>query len=120
MNEVTELAERYVSMWNETDPRQRGKVIRELWAEDGMECTKFRLTRGHTELESRITASHEKNVRDAGCRFVLLGNADRNHDAVKLNWKMVCVEDGTVRATGSYMLLLNKDDRIIGAYFFSD
>jgi hypothetical protein len=62
MNDFNELTCRYVAMWNETNTERRNQYVRELWVEDGIECTKARETRGHTALEARVTASHERNV----------------------------------------------------------
>lgn len=120
MNEVTELARRYVSVWNETDPEQRRGLIRSLWSENGMECTKSRITQGYVALEARITASHEKNVREGHHRFLLRGSSERNGDVIKLDWQMIHVPDGRIKATGSYVLVLNEVDKIRGAYFFAD
>jgi hypothetical protein len=120
MNDGTELARRYVELWNETDAAARRRMIMTLWAEAGMECAGGRVTRGHAALEARVTTSHERNVREGGNRFLLRGRPARNHDAVKLDWTMSHVADGAVRATGSYVLLLDGSDRIVAAYFFAD
>ena len=120
MNDANCIAKNYVSVWNETDPERRRQRIYSLWVENGIECTKTRLTSGYAALEARITASHEKNVRDGNNRFVLHGNADRNHDVIKLDWQMISVTDGVVKATGSYYLALDGGDKIISAYFFAD
>jgi hypothetical protein len=119
MSDAVALAERYVGVWNEADSRERLRTIHALWAENGMERTKSRLTRGHEALALRITASHEKNVRDAHNKF-RLRRSDRNGNVVKLDWEMVAVEDGSTRATGSYVLILSEEDKILDAYFFSD
>lgn len=120
MHDANDIAERYVAVWNETDLEQRRRQIYSLWADNGIEYTKSRLTSGYAALETRITASHEKNVRDSGNKFVLHANADRNHDVIKLNWQMLHVPDRTVKATGSYYLVLDDEDRILRAYFFAD
>jgi hypothetical protein len=85
-----------------------------------MECTGSRVTRGHEALENRITASHQRNVRDGRNRFLLRGNPQRNHDVIRLDWEMIHLPDRAVRATGSYVLLLEAAGRILGAYFFSE
>jgi hypothetical protein len=119
MNDVDELAQRFVAVWNEPDPEERGRLIRSLWTEDGVECRKTAIARGHGELETRIAASHDKNVRAGGHIFRLRG-ADRNQDIVKLDWRMDLVRNGETRATGSYVLVLNDAEKIVGAYFFAD
>lgn len=117
--DVVELARRYVDVWNETDPGERLRTIHALWAEGGTERTRSRLTKGYEALAARITASHEKNVRDGRNRFVLRGS-DSNGDVVKLEWEMVATADGSTKATGSYVLTLSEEGKILGAYFFSN
>jgi hypothetical protein len=120
MNDFNELADRYVAVWNEQDPEQRHRRVRDLWIEDGIECTKARETQGYAALEARITASHEKNVRDAGCLFRSCRNADGHHGLVKFNWEMIRTGDDAVQATGFYVLLLNDTGKIRAAWLFVD
>lgn len=120
MRQSNELADLYIAVWNESDADKRRQIIRELWADDGTECTKARETKGYAELEARIKSSHEKNVRDGGCRFRSCQNADENHAVIKFDWEMIRIKDDSIRATGSYVLLLNEAGKIRGAYFFSD
>jgi hypothetical protein len=60
MIDVNELTERYVAVWNETNAERRCEMVRELWTNDGIECTTARETRCHDALEARVTASHER------------------------------------------------------------
>jgi hypothetical protein len=120
MNDYKELTDRYVAMWNETNPQRRNLTVRELWAEDGIECTAIRETRGHDALETRVAASHEKNVRDAGCLFRSLHNADGHHGLIKFNWEMFRTRDNTIQSTGFYMLLLDDAGKIRQAWLFVD
>ena len=120
MNDFNELTSRYVAMWNETNTERRNQYLRELWVEDGIECTKARETRGHTALEARVTASHERNVRDGGCLFRSCNNADGHHGLIKFNWEMFRASDGVVQSTGSYILLLNDGEKIHSAWLLVD
>ncbi len=120
MDEHNELADRFVAVWNETDPEQHRRCIRDLWIEQGVECTKQRETRGYGALETRIAASHEKNVRDDGYLFRACRNADGHHGLVKFNWEMFKTNDGAIRATGIYVLLLDEAGKIRTAWFFVD
>lgn len=69
MNEAEKLAERYVAVWNETDPQRRRETIAALWAPEGIHYVGSREVQGYDALEQRVTGSHEKNVRDGGHRF---------------------------------------------------
>jgi hypothetical protein len=35
--DIKQWADRYVAQWNEPDPDARAKLIRELWASDGLQ-----------------------------------------------------------------------------------
>jgi hypothetical protein len=120
MNDFSELTDRYVAMWNETNAERRNQTVRELWVDDGMECTPARETRGHAALEARVTASHEKNVRDAGCLFRSCHNAEGHHGLIKFNWEMFRVSDSVIQATGFYMLLVEDSGKIRQAWLFVD
>ena len=120
MNDFNELTERYVAMWNETNAERRSQMVRELWIEDGIECTAARETRGHDALEARVAASHEKNVRDAGNLFRSRRNASGHHGLVKFDWEMLRQSDGAIQATGCYVLLLNDVGKIRQAWLFVD
>lgn len=120
MTDFNDLTDRYVAIWNERDANQRRREIEALWTPDGIECTKSRLVQGHQALYERVTASHEKNVRDAGNVFRSCGNADGHHGLIKFNWTMNAVETGTLVATGAYVLMVEESGRIRAAYFFSE
>jgi hypothetical protein len=75
MNEAQELAELYVSVWNETNPEDHRRIITELWVPDGLHYVNAREARGHEALEARVIGSHEKNVRDGGYSFKAVNGA---------------------------------------------
>lgn len=116
--DFNELADRYVSVWNEKDTERRRQLIKELWREDGIECTKLRETVGHVELEKRIIGSHEKNVRDGSCIFRSCQNADGHHNMAKFDWEMIKLATNAVVATGCYILYLDDTGKIRAAYLF--
>jgi len=55
MNDAQYLADRYVAVWNETDPDRRRRAIAELWTPDGRHCVDTREAHGYDALEKRIT-----------------------------------------------------------------
>jgi len=117
-NDFTELADRYVAVWNEPDAEARRAAIASLWVPDGEHCVRTLQARGHEALKQRVTGSHEKNVRDAGFRFVRAGDAQFLHDAVMFHWHMVPAAGGPVAALGLQFLVLAGDGRIAVDYQF--
>jgi hypothetical protein len=93
--EAKQLADRYMALWNEPDPDRRGRMIAELWTEDGSQILQppqemreiaassgiglaaTLEARGRTELEARATTSFEHWVGSEGLSFRGRDDADR-------------------------------------------
>jgi len=112
------LAERYVAVWNETDPDRRRRQIAQLWAPDGLHYVGEREARGYEALERRITGSHDKNVRDGGYRFRAANDARAPRDIVTFDWEMLPSGRDEVVARGLEVLLLDSTGHIRVDYQF--
>ena len=112
------LAERYVAVWNETDPDRRRRQIAQLWAPDGLHYVGEREARGYEALERRITGSHDKNVRDGGYRFRAANGARALRDIVTFDWEMLPSGRDEVVARGLEVLLLDSTGHIRVDYQF--
>ena len=104
-------------MWNETGADARRKIIRELWAPDGLHCVGVREARGYDELEQRIIGSHEKNISAAGNSFRVVSNVNLLRNGVTFNWEMISPK-GDVLATGLEFLIVDDRQRILVDYQF--
>ncbi|MGH6882031.1 hypothetical protein [Hypericibacter sp.] len=118
MDATQDIAERYVAVWNETDPERRRRQIAELWTPAGQHYVDVREVRGYDALENRITGSHEKNVRDDGHRFRAAKDARRLRDVVTFHWEMLPAETETVLARGLEFLIMSEDGRVLADYQF--
>jgi hypothetical protein len=117
MKEVQELAELYVSVWNETNPEDRCRIITKLWVPDGLHYVNAREARGHEALEARVIGSHEKNVRDGGYSFKAVNGAKMLRDVVTFGWEMISPA-GAVVAIGLEFLIVDDNRRILVDYQF--
>ena len=119
MDRFNELADRYVAVWNETDaPRRRDQIVR-LWAAQAEHHVRSLRAVGYAQLETRVTSSHEKNVRDGGYRFRRTGSVQALHDTVMFHWEMFRPErEHIVEALGLQFLRLAPDGRIACDYQF--
>ena len=117
MNEVEKLAERYVAVWNETDPQRRRETIAALWAPQGVHYVGTREVQGYDALEQRITGSHEKNVRDGGHRFEVSA-VHALQDAVMVDWAMVPSAESAAVAVGHAVFNIDASHRILTDYQF--
>src|SRR5262245_62488113 len=85
MNDIKDLVERYVAVWNEPDPVRRRQAVRELWSEDAVHLLQptqvvreaaasldvravFQV-RGHAELEKRVDRAYDTFVAEGGNSF---------------------------------------------------
>jgi hypothetical protein len=118
MNNAQRLADRYVAVWNETDPERRRRAIAELWMPEGRHYVDTREAQGYAALEQRITGSHEKNVRDGGHRFRAAQDARALRDVVAFRWEMLPVDGERVVANGLVFLMLDREGRILVDYLF--
>ncbi len=80
--------------------RRARAAIASLWMPDGEHYVRTLQAKGYEALQQRVTGSHEKNVRDAGFRFISAGDAQFLHDAVMFHWHMVPAAGGAVAAVG--------------------
>lgn len=109
--DISELVESYVAAWNEPDPDARRRRIRSVWVPDGTTCYRLLESRGYDEIETRITASWDKWLRE-GNRNFRARSVVSHHQAAKLDFVMVRLPGGEVEANGLSFLLLDSDNRI--------
>jgi hypothetical protein len=120
MSNAKNIAERYIHIWNETDPDARRAQVRALWIEDGTHYVKLREVHGHADLEVRVATSNQTNVIEKNYTFEVAAGVEQLRDMVKFNWRMVPQAGGAIAATGSIVLLLANDRRIKTDYQFID
>jgi hypothetical protein len=131
----TQLAEKYMALWNEPDAGERRRMIAELWTEDGRHIlqppqeireiaaqpgiglTATLEARGYEAIEARAASAYEHWVGSEGLSFRGRDDADRLGDAVKFHWEAVGKDDQVV-AVGLNFLLVGADGRIVRDYTF--
>ena len=135
MMDTNELADRYISLWNEPDPDRRHRLVAELWTEDGAQLLQppqeireiaarpgigmsaTLETRGHAALEARVASAYDEWVERGANHFRRRDNVDRIADVVKFNWEMVSAA-GEVAGVGLALLVLAPNGRIRLDYQF--
>ena len=133
-NSAEELADRYVTVWNEPDAEVRRKTVEELWTADGVHLLQppeeivkraneigvhaVLEVRGYDDLYRRVTRAYDEFVAPGQFEFRRHGEVATLHDMVKLRWAMVPAGGGEVLAVGIDLLLLAPDGRIRRDYQF--
>jgi hypothetical protein len=75
-------------------------------------------TRGHDELQARVTRAYQEFVAPGQFTFTVRDNAARLHNVVKFTWDMVPAAGGQAAGTGLEILVLGEDGRIQTDYQF--
>lgn len=118
MPDVIELIERYAAVWNEADAGERRKRIEALWAADGATCFRLLDAQGWDAIQSRVTASWERWLRDGNYIFKAKRALGHN-DAVKFDWVMLKLPEQKLEAGGLSFLLLDSAGRLRADYQFN-
>jgi hypothetical protein len=120
MNQIDELVHRFVEVWNETDPGQRGEEVRNLWRNDGRHLMGASDTRGHEALEQRVAASNQRSVMEKNYMFRPATGIQALPGVVKFRWDMASRDTNQVVSAGVGFLVLDDDHRIICDYLFTE
>ncbi|WP_405432940.1 nuclear transport factor 2 family protein [Micromonospora sp. NBC_00617] len=79
------LAERYIAIWNETDPARRRTQIADVWAPDARYVDPLTVAEGRDAIDATIAAVQGQFP---GMTFRLAGPVDGHHDQVRFTWEL--------------------------------
>jgi len=115
-----QFADRYVSLWNETDPELRRRKTHELYAP---EATYIFYRRdpfhGVEAIAEQVTYTADI-YHPMGYRFRHSGTALGHHNLIRFQWVMVHQETGDWQMAGMNVVALDDQGRIIEDYQFHD
>jgi hypothetical protein len=82
---MTQLIDRYIAMWNETDGKRRRDLIAAVWTEDASYVDPVLQGDGHAGIDAMVQALHE---RFPDHRFRRTSDVDTHHDRVRFGWQL--------------------------------
>ncbi len=85
MSDFTELAEKYIAMWNETDPPARRALISEVWSSGGRYVDPLAAVTGHDEIDALVAGAQ---AQFPGMTFRLASAVDAHHDQGRFTWEL--------------------------------
>jgi SnoaL-like domain len=85
MTKASEIADRYIAVWNETDQSRCRALLAEGWAENATYVDPLMSAEGREQIGALIAAVHE---RFPGFRFRLEGRADGYGENVRFSWML--------------------------------
>ena len=115
MTDFTTLADRYIAVWNETDPAARRKMIDELYTEDAAYVDPLADVRGRDAVDAVIAAVQEQFP---GLVFRLGGPVDGHHDLARFTWHLG-PKGGEALVIG-FDVMIVADGRIRNVHGFLD
>jgi hypothetical protein len=85
MTDLTNVVERYIATWNETDPDSRSKAIADLYEPDARYVDPLVDAGGRDAIDATIAAAQQQF---AGLEFRLAGPVDAHHDIARFAWEL--------------------------------
>jgi hypothetical protein len=85
MTNTKQIAERYIAVWNETDPVRRRDLLAAGWIETATYVDPVMRGQGLEQIGSLIDAVQ---ARFPGFRFTLDGRVDGYEDKVRFSWAL--------------------------------
>jgi hypothetical protein len=116
MTASTDLADRYLAAWNETDADARRALLDQVFTEDVTYTDPLADVAGRNGLDAAIAAVQ---AQFPGWVFRLAGPADAHHDQMRFTWHLG-PEDGEPPITGSDVAVTDGDGRIRTVLGFLD
>ena len=86
MNELNGVIDRYIAIWNETDPARRRDLIAQTWTEDASCLDPLLSGDGPEGIDAMVRGVQE---RFPGHRFRRTGEVDGHHDRVRFGWELI-------------------------------
>ena len=80
-----ELIDKYLAIWNETDPTTRRRLIDEVWTEDGMYTDPLAQVTGRDQIDGLVGTVQQQFPALA---FRLGGAVDAHHDLARFTWHL--------------------------------
>jgi hypothetical protein len=113
---MTDLNERYLACWNETDATARRSLIDELWAEDATYTDPLADVRGRDQIDATIAAVQQQFP---GFVFVPGTDVDAHHNRARFTWGLGPAGAEPV-VEGFDVLVLDEAGRIEAVHGFLD
>jgi hypothetical protein len=116
MNTLTDLIDRYIATWNETDTGRRRELIAATWTEGASYLDPLLQSEGREGIDAMIVSVQE---RFPGHRFRRTGDVESHHDRVRFTWELA-PEDGDVVVNGTDFGVVGVGDRLQAITGFFD
>jgi hypothetical protein len=111
-----EMTERYIAVWNETDPEARRKAVDDLFTEDARYVDPLGVAEGRDAIAATIGTVQDQFP---GFRFRLAGPVDGHHDQARFAWELG-PEGGEAPIAGFDVVVTDGASRLRSIFGFLD
>src|SRR5690242_4456064 len=85
MTDVQRIIERYIDLWNATDPARRRRLIGEVFTEEAAYTDPLAAVRGHDAIDQFVATAQ---TQFAGLQFSLGSPIDAHHNQARFTWHL--------------------------------
>ncbi|MER5299435.1 MULTISPECIES: nuclear transport factor 2 family protein [Streptomyces] len=117
MSDLTELAGRYIAVWNEPDQAKRAAAISELFTAEATYTDPLADVQGHEGIGAVIAGARDQFK---GFDFRVLGDVDANHHIARFQWELVPASGGENIVIGFDVAVTDGAGKIRAVYGFLD
>jgi hypothetical protein len=112
MTDAATTANRYIALWNETDPERRRALMEKLWSEEGTYLDPLMQGQGHGQIDALIAGVHGQFP---SFRFSLVGQPDGYGNQVRFCWQLGPEgSDGPIKGTDFATLENGRLKNVVG------
>ena len=115
--DVSTTVDRYIAIWNETDPIQRRSLIASALSDDISYVDPMLAGDGHDGFDALIVTAQQQMP---GHLVRLLGPIDSHHDRVRFSWEVVGPDGGGAVVVGTDYGVVAPDGRLRSLTGFFD
>jgi hypothetical protein len=111
INDINDIADRYIAVWSEPDTEARRETIAHLWSDNAVELIEEAEFHGLAELEPRITEAYQAFVESGTFTVSSANDVIGHHDLISFTIQLT-PPGGEVAWAARVVLLLDGDGRI--------
>ena len=116
MADSKQVVDRYIEMWNETDPQRRRELVAQTVTEDARYLDPLMAGEGIDGIAEMIAGAQQQFP---GHRFALVAGPDAHHDRVRFTWSLAAGDSEPV-AVGTDFATIDGDGRLRAITGFLD
>jgi hypothetical protein len=116
MNAPQSVVDRYIAMWNATDPEDRRDLVAGAWTEEARYLDPLMEGKGHEGIDAMVEAVQQ---RFPDHRFARTSEVDAHNDRVRFTWELAAAGQPPL-ASGVDFGVVSPDGRLESITGFLD